>query len=195
MTSFTTPKTWTSTTLTAAELNEQIRDNTMNLDERLTLHGITSESTLNKVKIAKCGVLLDDTGTQSISDSTDTSLTWDTETYDTDAFHSTSVNTARITIPSGLDGTYHVWASIRFDASATGDRRLWIAQNAGGDVLVRQMQRATVASYAHLNVSAVVDLAAGDYIYAAVYQSSTGSLSVDKSITSSHFGAVRLFAS
>lgn len=38
---------------------------------------------------------------QTISNTTQTTLNWNTETFDTDGFHSTSSNTSRMTIPSG----------------------------------------------------------------------------------------------
>jgi hypothetical protein len=56
------------------------------------------------------GVLLDNTGSYSISNNTATALTFDTETYDTDAYHSTSSNTSRITIPAGKAGYFQVGA-------------------------------------------------------------------------------------
>ena len=193
MTAWTSPRTWASSTLAAADLNTDLRDNTKNLDERLTLHGITSESSLNKVKMAKVGCHLGGTGAQSISDSTDTTLTWDSETYDTDAFHSTSSNTNRITIPSGLDGVYLVVLSVRFAASATGDRRAWV-ENSAGTVLARVMARATAASFTQLNLSFMWEAAAADYFSARVYQSSGGALDVDKSVATVFFQAHRIFA-
>jgi hypothetical protein len=193
MTAWTTPRTWTSTTLSASDLNTDVRDNLKNVDERLTLHGITSPSALNKFKQAKVGVHLAGSGSQSISDSTDTTLTWDAETYDTDAFHSTSSVTNRITIPSGLDGTYLITLSVRFEANSTGDRRIWVEDDAG-TVLARIMGRATAASFTHQTLAFAWDLSAGDWISARVYQSSTGSLAVDKSIASTFFQAHRLFA-
>lgn len=39
---------------------------------------------------------------QSLSGGVTTTLTWDSETYDTDSFHSTSSNTSRLTVPSGV---------------------------------------------------------------------------------------------
>ena len=46
------------------------------------------------------------TGDINLSNNTWTALTFDSETYDTDGFHSTSTNTGRFTIPSGKAGYY-----------------------------------------------------------------------------------------
>jgi len=51
-------------------------------------------------------------------------LTFDTETYDVNGMHSTSVNTSRITVPSDGAGTYHITASVRFANNATGFREI-----------------------------------------------------------------------
>ena len=49
---------------------------------------------------------------QSIANSAEVIILFDTEDYDTDAFHSTSSNTGRITIPTGKGGKYLVTAQI-----------------------------------------------------------------------------------
>lgn len=41
-------------------------------------------------------------GTQSLSAGVTTTLTWDSEEYDTDAFHDNSSNNSRLTVPSGV---------------------------------------------------------------------------------------------
>jgi hypothetical protein len=52
------------------------------------------------------GCALYKSGNQTISNSANNTLTWDSEHFDTDTFHSTVTNTDRITIPSGKDGYY-----------------------------------------------------------------------------------------
>ena len=51
-------------------------------------------------------------------------MTWDSEDFDTDGFHSTSSNTSRITIPSGKGGKYLLVAQTTFASNATGVR-IW----------------------------------------------------------------------
>lgn len=45
-------------------------------------------------------------GNQAIADSTFVAVTWPTEDFDIGAYHDTSTNTSRITIPSGKGGYY-----------------------------------------------------------------------------------------
>jgi hypothetical protein len=44
-------------------------------------------------------------------------LTFNTERFDTDAMHSTSTNTSRLTVPTGGDGLYLIGAHVEFDYS------------------------------------------------------------------------------
>jgi len=48
----------------------------------------------------------------SIPDNTNTTLTFNTETFDNGGFHSTSVNTERLTIP--VDGVYLIGCNVSF---------------------------------------------------------------------------------
>jgi hypothetical protein len=50
------------------------------------------------------------------------SLPWDNEQFDTDAYHDTSTNNSRITIPSSMDGRYViVTASVYMPGGTIGD--------------------------------------------------------------------------
>lgn len=115
--------------------------------------------------------------TQSINDSTETVVTLGSEQFDSDTFHDTSSNTGRMTIPSGQDGKYIVIAQVRFAANATGIRFLHIKLN-----------NSTYEASAHgdggtidLNVTALLNLVATDYVAAYVYQTSGGALNIDGS--------------
>ncbi len=48
------------------------------------------------------GALVSKSATQAISASTTTTVTFDSETYDTDAFHDNVTNNSRLTVPSGI---------------------------------------------------------------------------------------------
>jgi hypothetical protein len=58
------------------------------------------------------GCALTKSTAQSIANSAEVIILFDTEDYDTDAFHSTATNTGRITIPTGKGGKYLVTAQI-----------------------------------------------------------------------------------
>lgn len=71
-------------------------------------------------------------GSQSVAQTINGSNAWtplliDTEAVDNYGGHSTSSNTSRYTVQ--LAGTYQIFGSVAWVASATGDRRIQITQN------------------------------------------------------------------
>jgi hypothetical protein len=114
---------------------------------------------------------------QSISNATQTTLTWNTETFDTDAFHSTSSNTGRITIPAGKAGYYRLSANLTFAKNATGERFLILMKNG---TKVNQQSYGNFGSGAYISMSFtdVIYLAVADYVELQTYQDSGGALSI-----------------
>lgn len=68
--------------------------------------------------IAFSGCRLVRSGALSVSQNTTTAIPWDGETWDTDNYHSNSVNPTRITIPAGGAGKYHFQAQVMDSAHA-----------------------------------------------------------------------------
>lgn len=203
MTSFTSPKTYTAGVgHTAAEGNTYIRDNMKNVDERLTLIGQTSATVLGQLKSAPYGCVLNRTAAQSITDSTDTAITFPTgsvtEELDTDGFHSGATNTARITIPSGGGGWYAIGGNVRWETNATGVRVLWAEYNgsAGTGTAIAESRMASSGSATQTSqlVATVYLLAAGDYVTLNVRQTSGGARDIQSSGFSARFYAVRMFS-
>jgi hypothetical protein len=64
---------------------------------------------------------------QSIANTTNTALTWNTELYDPRGMHSTSSNPTRVTPPDA--GVYDVEATVAFFGNATGSRELYFRVN------------------------------------------------------------------
>ena len=65
----------------------------------------------------------------TLATGTDTRLTMNSENIDTDAFHSTTTNTARLTIPSGKNGKYQITGKFSFASSGTGRRYIALYKN------------------------------------------------------------------
>lgn len=148
---------------------------------------LTADTTVSPYKVkwaapaggSLVGVSLYDTNvTQSINNNTYTALTWNSEDFDTDGFHSTTTNTSRITIPTGKGGKYRVEASTAWATDATGERVLVIRKN-GSTVALNQTIGTTATAISN-ELSCVLVLAANDYIEAFVLQSSGGSLNAYK---------------
>ena len=127
-------------------------------------------------------------GDQSIANATETTINWDSETYDTNTFHSTSTNTSRITIPSSYGGYYKVYCTVNFAANSTGQRQLFLYKN--GTMISGFMQPpASTGGLYYLSLSTSVNLVATDYLEIKVYQNSTGSLGMNGNATRLFFGA------
>jgi hypothetical protein len=114
---------------------------------------------------------------QSISNGAYTAVLYQTENYDTDAFHDTSTNTSRMTIPAGKAGKYLVTATVTWAANGTGDRRLGIFKNGSAIVYGFGLPPVQVDE-TRGNVSGVFNLAVSDYIEIFAFQNSGGSLNL-----------------
>jgi hypothetical protein len=170
---WTTPRTWVDGELaTATLLNTHLRDN---LDW------------LNARKWAR----VYKSATQSVNDATQTVLTFDSETADTDGFHSTVSNTGRLTIPSGLDGLYLVVGQVEWATNATGNRRAFVMLN-GATELAAVRAVAFSGTQASQQGMAVYPAVAGDYFTLEGFQNSGGALNANA--TTTWFSCVRLFA-
>lgn len=138
------------------------------------------------------GCSLSNTGNYTIATGAITALTFDSELFDTDNYHSTSSNTSRITIPSGKAGKYVICVVTYFESNATGARAAYIRKNGANINFVQGGYTASGTLAAGLTISVTADLAVGDYIEAAVFQSSGGNLTVYG--TNVHFSAMYLGA-
>jgi len=114
---------------------------------------------------------------QTLSNNTDTILLWTSELYDTDAMHSTSSNTGRITIPTGKGGYYEFRWSLMFAANTSGNRRARLLKNGAtydsGTVLTVGAPNGGLCGFA---VSTVVSTVAGDYWEIQAFQDCGSSL-------------------
>jgi len=100
---------------------------------------------------------------QSIPDNAFTTITFDAEDYDTDGFHSTSSNTSRLTVPSGLGGYYLiVGAATHENSGVNHETNTKLLKN--GVEFRQRLVMATGSSHAGVDLTEILSLAAGDYI-------------------------------
>jgi hypothetical protein len=116
--------------------------------------------------------------TLSVANITFTAITFAQENFDTNAYHSTSSNTSRMTIPAGKGGYYQVNGSVRWDANTTADRSLYIYKN--GAEYVRSILTPS-AQYPTQSVNAIISVVATDYLELFVYQASGGTRTAETS--------------
>ena len=112
---------------------------------------------------------------QAISDSTETTLLFDTERRDNDTMHSTASNTGRLTATTA--GFYLFWASGNFVANATGYRR--ILGNLNGsqlDPFGETEFAPSAGATTRVSLAFTYPMSATDYMQFTVYQTSGGNL-------------------
>jgi hypothetical protein len=129
------------------------------------------------------GCLITRTTAQSISNGSFTAITFDAESLDTDAFHSTVTNTSRITIPSGKDGKYLIFGQANFNANGTGRRIVRVYKNGANQSASEAEGTASASAYPSVSPTLILSLVATDYIELFVYQDSGGSLDVNSAGT------------
>lgn len=111
----------------------------------------------------------------SIATATFTTLTFDSERYDTDTMHSTSSNTGRITF--GTAGIYSIGCLVYWALNTTGIRTLRCMLN-GSTALGYVEWTAGAGTGGGMNLAMDYAFAANDYIEFSVYQTSGGNLNV-----------------
>ena len=114
---------------------------------------------------------------QSINNTTETAILFDSEVEDTGTLHSTSTNTSRITVP--IAGKYLVTGAITFAFHATGDRTAKLYKGGANFKFLGGCKSAASGSTGTgISFAQRVTLAANDYLEIFVYQSSGGALNI-----------------
>jgi hypothetical protein len=139
------------------------------------------------------GVSIYNTAAQLLANSTFTAMTANSEFFDTDGFHSTSVNTSRITIPAGLAGKYLVQGQVNWDRSAVGGRVASIYLN-GASIVPGIVTVGSASEYVGCIVTSVLNLSVGDYVELYARQTSGGNLNGYIDSASGFFNATFLGA-
>jgi hypothetical protein len=138
------------------------------------------------------GCSITKTTAPSIANSTWVALTYDSESFDTDGFHSTATNTSRITIPTGKGGKYLITSTIQWDASGTGRRSLKMYINGVASSTYFTELSPVASTYPFNLFTGVLTLVAGDYIETYVNQSSGSTMNPDGTVM--FFNAIYLGA-
>ncbi len=194
MATWTSPITWVTGGVTASQFNQQIRDNETWLKGALTQLNVTSDSAKAKITPALVGAKVYKSALQTITSGVDTVLTFDSERFDSDGFHSTSVNTSRITIPAGMDGYYLLGCDVAFAGNATGVRRVAILQNGATELVKVDLHVVSSAGVSVGTPPLFNQCAAADYFEVRVLQSSGGNLDVSALDYSPVFWIARFFS-
>jgi hypothetical protein len=104
----------------------------------------------------------------SLAGTSSTTIIYDSESYDTDAYHSTVTNTERFTIPSGKSGKFLLLGNFTIEsqtASVIGILKL------NGTTDLREWTL-TTSPEKTLNCHTVLDLTAGDFVEIRIFNGS-----------------------
>lgn len=141
------------------------------------------------------GCRLFNSADQSIANATTTAVTFNSETYDTDAFHSTSSNTSRITIPAGKGGYYLFSAATRWPGGSTQGLRAQYLYKNGAEIWAGTFFAPTNSTVNEtLIYTQIFSAVATDYFELFVYQSSGGNYDLQGSSVRTTFQATYLGA-
>lgn len=124
---------------------------------------------------------LSKSGTQSISASTITDITFDTETapeYDADGLHTGS--NATVTIPAGMAGLWTFGYTGSFAATGTGDKEFYLTHSASAERYADTIVNAGAVSVQLTGASDIV-IAAGDTVKLTCFQSTAGAVNAQTS--------------
>lgn len=130
---------------------------------------------------------------QTLTDNTATTILFgaDSEDYDTHSMHSVSTNTGRITVPAGYDGKYRAFGVFAMEANADyNSLEAYLAVNGSPVPTRKRVGPNTVASARTIDVSATLDLVAGDYVELVGLQDDASGTSHDTSSTGGSFSCV-----
>jgi len=169
-------------------------DGTGIADNVILARHMANDSVSMQTDVVFDGCILRKSADQTITNSVITAVTWDTETADTNSYHSTSVNTSRITVPA--TGKYLMTYGVAFAANATAQRYGWLGKNGNtSDRFNGYIQGNASGSdkSAYLGMSVEV-LTAADYWEVYVFQNSGSNLALTggTSVGASQFTMVRL---
>lgn len=129
------------------------------------------------------GAIVSMAAAQSIPDSTNTVLDFDTEIYDLGGWHESVTNPSRLTVPAGVTKIIiETW--VKYTANATGRRLLNYLKNgvaAAGDGMNSFNFDAASSGVTTLSSTfAPIDVVEGDYFEVNTFQNSGGALDVSE---------------
>lgn len=133
---------------------------------------------------------------QSITNNTETLITFNQETFDNDTMHDNATNNSRITITTA--GVYLIKAQLAFASNSTGYRQA-LFKKSNSSALAYVTIAAANGERTNVQITTLAELSASDYIEVYGRQTSGGNLNIEGAASdpyyATHFEAIRLGAS
>lgn len=120
------------------------------------------------------GCLISHTGVQSIPDNIATYLDFDQELFDTGY----NTGAGGITVPSGMEGYYRIWATVRWAGNSIGKRLLQLYRVDTSTILTETTDRVRLFTTHTQRIEITLYIPAGLVYRIAVYQNSGGALNI-----------------
>lgn len=102
----------------------------------------------------------------SVAANTATAINFNQESFDDEAYHSTSSLMSRLTVPAGRAGKYLVVAHVVFADAAESARTVQVRRN--GSAIEAEATLVEAGNGTTVSVSTIVALSAGDYVETVV---------------------------
>jgi hypothetical protein len=157
-----------------AVVGNLITDNSNQLNGATNFDGLLPLAVSSRDELGSVGADVTASGALTILNNTATPLLFDTETNDTHALHSTSVNLSRLTAP--VTGRYDLDVGASFQVNATGLREIRFVYNRGlgsETILKRNLVMTLSSDDTVVNLTRVgVRMLAGDYVEVIAVQTS-----------------------
>jgi hypothetical protein len=152
---------------------------------------LTADTTVSPYKVkwatpataSFVGVGVKKSANQSIANATFTAITFNQEDFDTNAFHDTSTNNTRITIPAGKAGYYAIAGTIIWSGNGVGNRGIELQKNGASVTYMNFLSAAASPNDGGYSMSYILNLAVSDYVELFGYQTSGGALNINSAGT------------
>lgn len=131
-------------------------------------------------------------GQQAIGSSAYVIVLWDIDQFDTDDLHSVSINTDKVTFTALTAGKWLFTLNAVWGGGAASGQKIERIFKNGGDIGGHAGQHNNGGAQVN-NLSAIINIAAGDYVQVEVYNGSSSSENFgDASIGTVWFGGIRI---
>ena len=127
------------------------------------------------------GVAVTKTANQSIADTTYTVVSFNSEDLDVGGYHDNATNNSRLTVPSGKAGYYYAYFSIAFAGNSSNGgsgRRAFIMKNGSVASLCNMQSDVSTTVTKSLTSGNIFNLAVGDYLEVAAFQTSSSAVNL-----------------
>ena len=153
------------------------------LDRKIRVDNILSGNHILGCKVTKAGA-------QTISNAVETAIIFDVEDWDNGEFHSTSVNSTNLIVPTGGAGIYFITGLLSFPSNSSGIRQVAIHLNGTAEAIFQMA--APGSALDAVTVSVLLDLADADAIKLIAYQDSGGNVDVSANAFSPTLSMIRI---